>query len=94
MPPQCRREKAAGSYLSLDDYSPLMPAKAGIQFSPKRWVPAFAGTNGSSQLPAFPYPPAVGVWRMIASPASMSVESQPFSFSIEPSLRRTEFSPT
>ena len=43
---------------------------------------------------ALPYPPAVGVWMIIASPASITVASQPFSFSIEPSLRRTEFCPT
>src|SRR6266851_3593646 len=40
-----------------------------------------------------PYPPAVGVWIMIASPASITVASQPCSFSIRPSLRRTQFSP-
>src|SRR6185295_2583408 len=26
--------------------SPLMPAKAGIQYFAKNWVPAFAGTSG------------------------------------------------
>ena len=29
--------------------SPLMPAKAGIQFLAKYWVPAFAGTSGSNR---------------------------------------------
>jgi hypothetical protein len=43
---------------------------------------------------AFPYPPAVGVWMMTASPASIDVSSQPCSFSMWPSLRRTAFSPT
>ena len=43
---------------------------------------------------AFPYPPAVGVWMISASPASITVASQPLSNSIEPSRRRTEFCPT
>jgi hypothetical protein len=41
-----------------------------------------------------PYPPAVGVWMMIASPASMTVASLPCSRSMRPSWRRTQFSPT
>src|SRR3954462_13877816 len=40
-----------------------------------------------------PYPPAVGVWMMIASPASTTVASAPFSRSMVPSFRRTQFSP-
>ena len=27
-------------------HSPLIPAKAGIQYFAKNWVPAFAGTSG------------------------------------------------
>ena len=42
----------------------------------------------------FPYPPAVGVWMMTASPASITVASAPFSFSMRPSFLRTAFSPT
>ena len=45
-------------------------------------------------LPVFPYPPAVGVWMMMASSASSTVASQPLSASMRPSLRRTVFLPT
>jgi hypothetical protein len=33
--------------LMADDYSPLIPAKAGIQ----RRVPAYAGTSGNQRMP-------------------------------------------
>ena len=71
--------------------SPLMPAKAGIQFL--ALGPRFRGDERWLSL-GLPYPPAVGVWMISASPASITVASQPLSNSIEPSLRRTEFCPT
>src|ERR1700693_3450319 len=37
------------------NFPPLIPAKAGIQF----WVPAFAGTSGTSINPS--HPPGVGL---------------------------------
>src|SRR6185437_11971158 len=51
-------------------------------------------SKGRRRYYALPYPPAVGVRMMIASPASSTVASQPASFSTRPSLRRTAFSPT
>jgi hypothetical protein len=33
--------------LSAEAYTPFVPAEAGTQFFAKRWVPAFAGTNGT-----------------------------------------------
>src|SRR5262249_1002748 len=46
-------------------------------------------SNRRGHRSGLPYPPAVGGWMMIASPASMTVASQPASFSTRPSLRRT-----
>jgi hypothetical protein len=61
---------------------------------PVRNPGSLAPSGQASRWRGSPYPPAVGVWMMIASSASMTVASQPSSRSIDPSLRRTQFSPT
>ena len=53
----------------------------------------FPDSAARSPGTVFPYPPAVGVWMMIASPASTTVASAPLSRSMVPSFRRTQFSP-
>ena len=57
-----------------------------------------AGSVGSPRLiqciQAFPAPPAVGVVRITASPASSTVWSQAFSVSMLPSRRLTSVFPT
>src|SRR3569833_2899002 len=50
-------------------------------------------SKGGAGAHALPHPPAVGVWIITASSASMTVASQPYNRSMRPSLRRTQFSP-